>query len=86
MSHFVLNVELIISNQCKLNFFFFIENILFIFFKFFNKGLAVGPMTKLIEASGYVFCKYLNTPVDKTVSPTKLEQIINIFTKNSCQN
>ena len=58
MSHFVLNVELRISNQCKLIFFFFIENILSIFLQSLkNLGLLIlSPSLHLSKFKGSLLC------------------------------
>ena len=55
------------------------------FLKFLSKGSAVGPITKVNLALGFFSNKELKTPLDKTVSPIKFEQIINIFTGNTLQ-
>ena len=49
--------------------------------KFLNILFAVGPITIVNLAFGYLILKFLKTPVDKRVSPIKFDEIIRIFTE-----
>ena len=49
--------------------------------KFLKIGLADGPITNVNLASGFLLLKYFITPVERIVSPIRLDEIIRIFTE-----
>ena len=49
--------------------------------KFLKIGLAVGPITNVNFASGFLLVKYFITPVESMVSPIRFYEITRIFTE-----